>query len=53
MLRSKHREKSIEAMLDSGAQGCFMHPQFVEEHGVVTHALRKPMSQLYRRLCQE
>jgi hypothetical protein len=42
-LRSKHREKSIEAMLNSGAQGCFMHPQFIKEHRVVTHALKRPI----------
>jgi hypothetical protein len=42
-LRGKHCEKSIEAMLNSGAQGCFMHPQFVKEHGVVTHALKRPI----------
>jgi hypothetical protein len=42
-LCGKHREKSIEAMLNSGAQDCFMHPQFVEEHGVVMHALKRPI----------
>jgi hypothetical protein len=43
-LCGKHCEKSIEAMLDSGTQGCFMHPQFVKENGVVMHALKRPIS---------
>jgi hypothetical protein len=43
-LQGAHRSKSIEAMLDSRAQGCFMHPRFVKENNVTTTALKKPIS---------
>jgi hypothetical protein len=42
-LQGTHRSKSIEAMLDSGAQGCFMHLHFVKENNVTTIALKKPI----------
>jgi hypothetical protein len=44
MLQGAHRSKSIEAMLDSGAQGCFMHLRFVKENNVTTIALKKPIN---------
>jgi hypothetical protein len=42
-LQGAHRSKSIEAMLDSGVQGCFMHPRFVKENNITTIALKKPI----------
>jgi hypothetical protein len=42
-LQGANRSKSIEAMLDSGAQGCFMHPHFIKENNITTIALKKPI----------
>jgi hypothetical protein len=42
-LQGKNHSKSIEAMLDSGAQGCFMYLHFVKENNITTIALKKPI----------
>jgi hypothetical protein len=42
-LQGANCSKSIEAMLDSGAQGCFMHPCFVKENKITTIVLMKPI----------
>jgi hypothetical protein len=44
MLQGAHHSKSIEAMLESRVQGCFMHPHFGKENNVTTIALRKSIS---------
>jgi hypothetical protein len=42
-LQGTNCSKSIEAMLDSRAQGCFMHLHFVKENNITTIALKKPI----------
>jgi hypothetical protein len=42
-LRGKNRTTTTVAMIDSGAQGCFVNPDFVRKHNIQQKPLKNPI----------
>ena len=43
VIRGRNRSTTAAAMIDSGATSTFIHQQFIERNGIITHALFKPI----------